>query len=130
MKKRIPWLKLPVYDRIADCGHLEPAKLGAYFKLAMLAWTRAGVSIPNDPGWIRERLNVDDADYHAHVRPVLAEYWQAEGDDLILPWLRDEAEDAAYRSMLAQEKANHRWQAEKMAAGGRNIHPLKPKGNH
>ena len=129
MKTRIPWLKLPVYDLLAECGHLAPAKLGAHLKLAMLAWTRSGVSIPNDPKWIGEHLRVDDAAFAADVRPVLLQFWSVEGDDLILPWLRAEAEDAAFRSLKAQEKANRRWEVEKTAAGGANIHPLKSKGN-
>ena len=129
MKTRIPWLKLPVYDLLAECGHLAPASIGAHLKLAMLAWTRAGCSIPNDPRWIRERLAVDDAAYAADVRPVLAEFWQVDGDDLVLPWLRAEAEDAAFRSAKAREKARIRWEAERAAAKAPNVHPLKLKDN-
>jgi len=129
MKKRMPWMKLPVYDRLVECGHMDIAKIGAYFKLVMLAWTRAGVSIPNDTEWIKERLVVDDARYQAEVDPVLTEFWVEDGDDLILPWLRDEAEDAAQRSHEASENANRRWDAVRAAAAAENIHPLKLKGN-
>jgi uncharacterized protein YdaU (DUF1376 family) len=113
MKERIRWIKLPVYDLLADCGHLEPARLGAHLKLALIAWTRAGVSIPNDPRWIKERLAVDDAAFQASIRPVLAEHWVVEGDELILPWLKAEAGDAAKRSQEARRNAEKRWSGEK-----------------
>ena len=129
MKKRMPWMKLPVYDRYVECGHMDIAKIGAHFKLIMLAWTRPGVSIPNDPEWIKERLSVGNARYQAEVGPVLTELWIEDGDDLILPWLRDEAEDAARRSHKASEKANRRWERARADAAGENVHSLNSKRN-
>lgn len=129
MKMRIPWLKLPVYDCLAEYGHLPLIQIGALHKLTMLAWTRAGISIPNDHTWIKARLGLDDAAYQAHVRPMLAEFWVVEGDDLILPWLRAEAEDAAERSFKAQQSAKARWDTERRPKAGGNVHPLNSKGN-
>ena len=121
MSSQAPWIKFWPAEFMMDTQHLSLAQKGVHVDLMCRAWKRLNTAIPNDDGWIKQRLRVDDEQFQRDVLPVLEEFWPVVGDDRVNEGVRNKFADMLARAERSRNAALTRHY-------GPNAHTLKNKG--
>jgi uncharacterized protein YdaU (DUF1376 family) len=94
---------------LADCDHLSDAEHGRYIQLLIHMWRAPDRRFPNDDQWLARKFRRSIEEVQTQLRPLLAEFFQADGN-----WLRHKRIEREWESVAAKagrQKANasSRW---------------------
>lgn len=111
---------LPVWTDayLADCHHLDDAEHGRYFLLLMLMWRSPQCRIPNDDEWIAKRLHRDADAVRTHIRPLVREFCETDGEWLVQRRLQKEWRWLQEKRKKNSQSAKARWDKEKDTSEG------------
>ncbi len=85
---KLPWYKTYARDSMIATMHLSHLQRSTLQRMMNLAWDSGHCSIPSDPASLKSVLNVTDEEYEHDIKPVIAEFWLVDGEQLINPELR------------------------------------------
>lgn len=114
----LPYMPFFVDAYTLDAGHLTEEEHGAYLRLLMLAWASPECRLPNDDAWLARRLSRPLETIQRLYRPILAEFFQSDGNWLWQKRLRAEWERARKNAKVQSDNAKSRWKKEKKVSGG------------
>lgn len=108
---------LPIWTDayVADCSHLTFTEHGVYFCLLVLIWRSPQCRIPDDDAWIARKLRCDADAMRTHVRPVMREFCQSDGNWITQARLLKEWRWCLERSKKNSAAAKARWNKDKGA---------------
>lgn len=111
---------LPIWTDayMLDCGHLSDAEHGRYFLLLMLIWRSPGCKIPNEAEWIARKMKRSVEQFKAEIQPLIIEFCQTSGNWISQKRLTKEFAYLSKRSKKQSDKANIRWEKEKVSCRG------------
>lgn len=75
----LPWMKFYTADHLRDTHHLSWEEQGVLLLLLITAWSEPNCRIPDDAAWIARRLRANEQDFARVVKPVLDEFFIADG---------------------------------------------------
>jgi uncharacterized protein YdaU (DUF1376 family) len=108
-----PALPLFTDAYLADTTHLSDAEHGVYLLLLMHAWRSPGTRLPNDKNWLARKLRKTVEQVDAEVMPLVAEFFQNDGNWLIQKRLKKENEYLTKTRERQSGRAKSRWNKEK-----------------
>src|SRR5579872_836882 len=65
---------------LADTAHLTDAEHGCYLRILMLMWRSPGCRLPDDDKWLSRKLSKSCEDIISHVRPLMREFCESDGN--------------------------------------------------
>jgi uncharacterized protein YdaU (DUF1376 family) len=98
---------------LADCLHLTDAEHGRYMLLLAHMWRSPGCRIPNDDEWLARRFRRTVEEVQDHIRPLIREFCQSNGNWVWQKRLLREWQYVHKRSKTQSENAKARWNKEK-----------------
>lgn len=107
-----PALPLWTDSYIADCAHLSFVEHGAYLSLLLLMWRSPECRVPNDDEWIMRKLRCDADAMRTHVRSVMREFCETDGNWVTQKRLRKEWGWCRDKRQKNTEAAKSRWEKE------------------
>lgn len=76
----LPYMPFFVAEYLLDAGHLSDEEHGAYLRLLCMAWASPECRLPNDDAWLARRLSRPIETIAQLYRPILAEFFQNNGE--------------------------------------------------
>lgn len=108
-----PALPLWTDAYLADCDHLTDAEHGRYFLMLQHMWRAPNRRFPNDDQWLARKFRRSVEDVRSQLRPLLAEFFQTDGNWLFHKRLEREWLRLSEMSRKQSERAKSRWNNEK-----------------
>jgi uncharacterized protein YdaU (DUF1376 family) len=111
---------LPVWTDayLADCSHLTDAEHGRYFLMLQHMWRMSNRRFPNDDAWLARKFNRTVEDVQNQLRPLIAEFFQTDGNWLFHKRLEREWVRLSEMSKKQSDRSKSRWNKEKPASRG------------
>lgn len=113
-----PALPLWTDAYLADCDHLTDAEHGRYLMLLMHMWRAPNRRFPNDDAWLARKFRRPVEQVVSDLRPLLAEFFQTDGNWLFHKRLEREWIRLSEMSRKQSERAKSRWEKEKDGSRG------------
>lgn len=123
-----PYMPFFVDAYMLDAGHLTEQEHGAYLRLLIMAWTKPECRLPNDDAWLARHFSRSVETIREVYRPIIAEFFQTDGNWLWQKRQKAEWEHARKISKKQSDNAKSRWVNGKGASHGNAMGmPPKPK---
>jgi uncharacterized protein YdaU (DUF1376 family) len=109
----LPFFPMATDAYLADCGHLSDAEHGRYLLLLLALWRAPNQRLPNDDEWLARRFSRSLADIISHMRPIISEFCQNDGNWITQKRLAAEWKHARGVVEQRREAAKARWNKNK-----------------
>lgn len=122
MMAQFPCLPLWTDAWVADTHHLTGPigrqKRCLYLDLLVVMWRTPYCRVPDDNGWLMDRLHVTKDEVRELLRPVIEEFCDIEGNFIVQHRLQKEFVHRARWSKQQGELAKRRWRKHKANSQG------------
>jgi uncharacterized protein YdaU (DUF1376 family) len=95
-----------------------PLWTDAYLADMIHAWRAPDCRLPNDDQWLARKLNRSVEDIQQHVRPVIAEFWNCDGNWITQRRLKSEWRRVSDQRKNQSVRAKSRWHNNKEVCRG------------
>ena len=114
---QFPALNLWTDSWLADTAHLKRDARDIYFHLLILMWRTPGCRIPNQIGWIADRLFCTEQERKI-LQSLISEFCKSSGNWVTQKRLTKEFRASTNRSKKASVSAKLRWKKDKHICDG------------